>query len=313
MRFRLLILSLLLVVLASPGAAHGAKIRYEFKDWQGPGLRVYASRPAALAPGRPVVIVMHGTRRNADEYRDQWHDLAIEHDFLLLVPEFKQRDFPGSDGYNLGYVADESGQPRARGLWSYSAIEPLFQDAIRRYGMVTTGYSLYGHSAGAQFVHRFLLHVPDAHVVRAVAANAGWYTMPDLQVEWPYGLRGSRVDSDALASALNTPLTVLLGDLDTDPDHESLRRTPQALAQGPHRMARGQAFFESARLHAGQLGLPFRWRLAYVPGVGHSNTEMAPAAIPFLLDLPRSAAETGGVDTAAQPGEGNGAQQQVGQ
>ena len=116
---------------------------------------------------------------------------------------------PGGD--RDARYADESGQPRARGLWSYSAIEPLFQDAIRRYGMVTTGYSLYGHSAGSQFVHRFLFHVPDAHVVRAVAANAGWYTMPDLQVEWPYGLRGSRVDSDKLASALNTPLTVLLG------------------------------------------------------------------------------------------------------
>ena len=258
MGMRRLIFCFLLSSLGWPLGADAAKIRYEFTAWSGPALRVFASRPTGLAPARPVVIVMHGTRRNADEYRDQWHDIAIEHDFLLLVPEFNDRDFPGSNAYNLGFVSDSQGRQRPRELWSYSAIEALFEDAIRRYGMITTGYSLYGHSAGAQFVHRFLFHVPDARVVRAVAANAGWYTMPDETIDWPYGLHGSAVSGEMLTAALNIPLTVLLGDQDTDPNHDSLRRTPEALAQGVHRMARGQAFFESARSRAERLGLPFR-------------------------------------------------------
>ena len=73
-----------------------AKVRYTFDGWEGPPLRVYASRPAGLAADRPVVFVMHGTKRNADAYRDQWHELALKHDFLLLVPEFAESDFPGS-------------------------------------------------------------------------------------------------------------------------------------------------------------------------------------------------------------------------
>ena len=53
-----------------------------------------------------------------------------------------------------------------------AAIEPLFDHARARFGMEADAYSIYGHSAGAQFVHRFLFHVPDARVARAVAANA---------------------------------------------------------------------------------------------------------------------------------------------
>ena len=180
-----------LLLLASADRVQAAKIRYLFEGWDGPPLRVYATRPAGLASHRPVVVVMHGMRRNADEYRDQWHELALEHDFLLLVPEFNERDFPGPEGYNLGRRFDEAGRARPRGQWSYSAIEPLFEDALQRFGMVATDYSIYGHSAGAQFVHRFLYFNPAARVVSAVAANAGWYTLPDLSVAWPYGLEGT--------------------------------------------------------------------------------------------------------------------------
>lgn len=275
----------LLMVLALtwsvPVAA--AKIRYVFDAWDGPPMRVYASRPAGLAGDRPVVFVMHGVNRNADDYRDQWHELAMEHDFLLLVPEFRQEDFPGSDGYNLGYITDKSGKARPRETWSYSAIEPIFDDARRRFDMGTGRYALYGHSAGSQFVHRYTFHVPEARVSQIVSANAGWYMMPDYQVGYPYGLGGSVITPEMLAHAMGLPVTILLGEEDTDTDHRNLRRTPEALAQGPHRLARGRAFYAAARDWAGRAGVPFSWRLEYVPGADHDNAKMAPAAVPFLL------------------------------
>lgn len=274
-----------LLALCGNVPAEAAKVRYSFEDWEGPSLRVYATRPVGLASHRPVVIVMHGMLRNADEYRDQWHELALEHDFLLLVPEFSERDFPGPEDYNLGRRFDGAGRPRPRSQWTYSAIEPLFEEALQRFGMVTTGYSLYGHSAGAQFVHRFLYFNPGARVVSAVAANAGWYTLPDLSVAWPYGLEGSGIDTQQLAAVMKLPHTVLLGEADNDPDHPSLRRTPEAMLQGPTRLARGQNFFEMARTWSANEGAPFKWRLAYVPGVGHENERMAPRAVPYLLPL----------------------------
>ena len=270
-------------LLCWSGPSSAAKVRYNFDDWSGPTLRVFVTRPATLAPDRPVVFVMHGTNRNADDYRDQWHDLAWEHDFLLIVPEFTDRDFPGAEGYNLGYRQDAKGKPRPRALWSYSAIEPLFDDVRGRFSMDTNRYALYGHSAGAQFVHRYIFYVPGARVAQIVPANAGWYMMPDYQAAYPYGLGASGVGAEMLQRALALPVTVLLGGADTDPDHTNLRRTPEALAQGTHRLARGQAFFAMALDRSIQAGVPFNWRLEVVPGVGHRNALMAPSAVPFLV------------------------------
>ena len=188
------------LVCAEPVEA--ARIQYLFKSWDGPVLRVFATRPAGLAADRPVVFVMHGTGRNADEYRDQWHDLAEQYNFLLLVPEFSDADFPGSESYNLGNVFDDDGKTNPRSEWSYSAIEKIFDDARSRFGMSAGNYSIYGHSAGAQFVHRFIFHVPDARVDQIVAANAGWYTMPDFNVAFPYGLQGAVVDRSDLKKSL---------------------------------------------------------------------------------------------------------------
>ena len=278
-------LSLALFFALLPAADAGAaKIRIYVKTPTGLDQRVYLTRPEALSPDRPIVFVMHGMKRNASEYRDQWHELAKEHEFLLVVPEFSERHFPGSEAYNLGNVFDEKGKLQPRAAWSFSAIEPIFDEVRRRYGMKGRGYALYGHSAGAQFVHRFLYHEPHARVTRVVAANAGWYTMPVFNVEFPYGLRNSAVSSADLAAALQLPVTVLLGEEDIDPQHRSLNRDPEALLQGAHRFARGQAFFESAADASARLGVPFGWQLLTVPGADHDNRLMAPAAVPLLLE-----------------------------
>lgn len=278
-----LFLLLLAIILPWPASAEAAKIRFRFDAWDGPRINVYVSRPVGLAPDRPVVFVMHGTNRNADEYRDQWHALALEHQFLLVVPEFNRRNFPGAGGYNLGRQQDESGQPLPKSQWSYAAIEPLFDDVVERFGMTATRYALYGHSAGAQFVHRFIYFTSQARVSQIVSANAGWYMMPDFNKAYPYGLGDSMVTLEMLQAALRLPVTILLGEEDTDPEHPNLRTTSQAMAQGAYRLQRGQRFFDTARNQAQRLGVPLNWRVVTVPGADHDNRLMAPAAIPYLL------------------------------
>src|SRR3546814_4271479 len=67
---------------------------------------------------------------------------------------------------------------------------PVFAAVKAREGLTAETYALYGHSGGAQFVHRYILAGGGPHMGRAVSANAGSYAMPDPAVAWPFGLRG---------------------------------------------------------------------------------------------------------------------------
>lgn len=266
-----------------PPFAEG-KGRFVLTDWGGPDIPVWTYAPTqADLTDRPIVIVMHGTGRDADRYRDEWAALAQLNRFIVVAPEFSDRRFPNAAGYNLGNVFQRNGvDVHDEAAWSFSAIEPLFDAVVGVLDSDRTDYTLYGHSAGSQFVHRFLFHKPDARASRIIAANAGWYTMPDFDQAFPYGLGGSVVEDADVATAFGKDVVVLLGDLDSNAEHPSLRRTPEAMLQGPHRFARGQAFYQFAKERAEALDAPFGWRMQVVPYAKHSNGEMALAAAELI-------------------------------
>lgn len=243
---------------------------FVFADWDGPALTVYAAEPAGLAADAPVVIVMHGVGRNADEYRDNWVDLAGEYGLRIYAPAFDRARFPGAENYNLGGIGTGS-----RAIGAYSAIEPLFAYLRAERGVARHGYILFGHSAGAQFVHRFTCFADAPNLELAVAANSGWYTMPSETDAWPYGLGGLGEEACDLKGWFARPMLIALGNRDTDPDDPNLRRTPEAMAQGPYRFARGLAFLEMAKTRAEAENWPIAWTFEIVDGVAHDNRGMA--------------------------------------
>ncbi len=251
---------------------------FTFTAWDGPPLPVYFHAPANVTPATPIVFVMHGQGRNGDEYRDQWSELAARYGFLLLVPTFGNRDFPGFESFNYGNVLAPDGARRPSGQWAFTAIERLFDHVKSTAGLNAPTYFIYGHSAGAQFVHRLFFFLPDARAARVITANAGAYMLPDFKTAHPYGLGGSGVTPADLKTALTRRVLVLLGEADIDPNHRPMPRTPEANAQGLHRFSRGLNYFRLATEQTVRLGVPFGWKIATVPGVAHSNTLMAPAA-----------------------------------
>jgi poly(3-hydroxybutyrate) depolymerase len=244
---------------------------------------VWFHRPAGWTPAGKVIVVLHGLQRDADRYRDEWRALSDRHAALLLVPEFSREKFPGTRWYNFGNLQDDAGAATPPDAWSFHAFDRVVAAAMREAGATRPGYVLYGHSAGAQFVHRFLLLTGAPRAEAVVIANSGSYTLPVMDRPFVEGLAGTAADPATLRAVFARPVQLHLGEADTDPNHSSLPRQPWAVAQGSHRFARGWHFFDVSRRAAAAMGAPFAWRVVTVPGVGHSNAGMAEAAAPLIL------------------------------
>jgi hypothetical protein len=245
---------------------------------------VHTYAPAACATKAcPLVISMHGLGRNADAARNNWIEAADANGLVIAAPEFDEGRFP-TRLYQLGGVQGEAD----RGNWVYSTIERLF-DRLKATGRVSgETYVLFGHSAGAQFVHRMVLMMPEARWSMAFVGNAGYYTLPVGNAEaggrdWPYSLGNTPATRDSLRLSFGKPLLVLLGDQDNDPAHFQLNNSAGAKAQGPHRLARGRFFFAAAEAEAKRLDLPFNWRMFVVPGIAHEQEKIAATAARILF------------------------------
>jgi hypothetical protein len=244
-------------------------------------VQVFYDAPTNLSTAQ-ILIVMHGVGRKAEEYRSDWHDVVESRNVLVLAPEFTEQEYPGSEAYALGNTIDTDGTPVPEEQWSFHVIEALFDDVVREVGSSAHDYALFGHSAGAQFVHRFIEFLPTNRARIAVAANAGWYTVPDDSVDFPYGLNEAPNEID-LRHAFASDLVILLGADDIDTDAETLRRNDESNAQGANRLERGFNFYLKSRDIAAQHSMEFRWRLTAVPGISHSHTDISAIAAPILL------------------------------
>lgn len=284
---RLLLAVVAMLVLGLPAAAHlpPGSGRIEVAEPEGAtreAMPVWFHRPASWDEDGRIVVVMHGLNRDAGRYRDEWAALAEAGGFLVLVPEFSASKFPGTRWYNFGNLVDDEGRATAPQTWSFHAFDRVVAAAMAAAHATRPGFILYGHSAGAQFVHRYLLLTGAKRAENIIIANAGSYTLA-LDRPFPEGLGGTAANPATLREVFARPVVLQLGEADADPQHSSLPRQPWAVAQGSHRFARGWFFFDAMRRTAEAQGAAFNWRVATVPGVGHSNAGMAAHAASHLF------------------------------
>jgi hypothetical protein len=254
-----------------------------FENWAGPSFPVNMFVPDGAGPETKIVIIMHGASRDTPRYYGDWRALGEELGLIIVVPEFDKSKFKGSARYNLGFVHDpDTGEQRPEVLWTFSAIEPMFDEVVSQVGGKQSTYAIFGHSAGSQFVHRFMYYKPEARVTQYIAANAGWYTLPVADIEYPYGLTASGLDDDDLPAIFAKQLIILLGDEDIDANGHNLRKTAEAERQGANRLARGLTMHRVAKARAEELGLKFNWELFIIKGADHDNAKMAPAAAAII-------------------------------
>jgi len=262
----------------------GGKWSFVWTDTKGRAdrpMRVYTYRPRKCDSTCPMVFVLHGQKRNAAEFRDNWQSLADHYSFLVIAPEFTQKNWPRAAGYNLG----DAGEHKDRERWGFSAVEHLF-DEMR---VDQTSYVLFGHGAGGQFAQRFALLRPDNRASVIIVANAAWYTLPEWRKDktpaaFPYSLVNAPVGEAELRQALAHRLVVMAGDRDDDADDESQDKNDGAAKQGDGRVDRAENFFKAATTAAQDLGVKLAWDLVEVPERVRDGEHFGTAAADMLFE-----------------------------
>ena len=167
--------------------------------------------------------------------------------------------------------------------WIFDDFDLLFEAVVEATGSQAQTYDLFGHSAGAQILHRLVLFYPESKADRIVAANAEFYTLPDPGSELLFGIKGFPVEAAGLEASFKKNLIVLLGEEDNGSETRgTLLVSPSASRQGNHRLERGRYFFNYSHKKADSLEVSFHWKFREVPSVGHDFKKMTAAAAAYL-------------------------------
>jgi pimeloyl-ACP methyl ester carboxylesterase len=209
-----------------------------------------------------VFVTVHGISRNAEEHLHGFLSQAEVWGAAMIAPLFSEASFPRYQ--RLGNTIHDG---RAD-----LAFDRLLQDAEERLGIRPSPLRIFGFSGGGQFAHRYAMFYPK-RVARVVLGAPGWYTFPDPDRLYPYGLRSSP-DWPKLnfspANFLQVPALVLVGDEDDirDGDLNKMRRVDAT--QGLNRLERGQRWVGAMRALACAYGVPSDFRIEQVPNANHA-------------------------------------------
>lgn len=228
----------------------------------------------------PILFVMPGTDRNANDYLNAWIAEANRKKIIILSLEFPSAYYSTSQYIEGGLYSGTTLNNESQ--WSFSVIDPIFESVKESIGGKQERYDMWGHSAGAQFVHRFILFKQGTKIDRAVASNAGWYTLPDQNKAYPYGLKNTPFGTTTILNNFFTrKLTVHLGTADTVRDN-ALNTSAGAEAQGKNRYERGSYFFQESERIKNNDSYPFNWQKRENVGVAHDYKKMAIDAASIL-------------------------------
>jgi hypothetical protein len=250
-------------------------------------VKVYFHIPPYSNKNTPILFVFHGDERDALTCRNALIGSSNELNFIIIAPEFSEQYFSGGDSYNLGNIFVDGDNPstltlNAENTWTFSIIEPIFDYFKGKAGSLASNYDIFGHSAGAQFVHRYLQFKPTAKINKAVISAAGWYTMFDKTVDFPYGIKKSPVEQYDFRGTFSKKIFVIVGGNDNNPNAASLRRNEIVDKQGLNRLDRAQYFYTQIRNTALITNATFNWTYSVLPKVGHDFVATSAAGVSLL-------------------------------
>lgn len=230
----------------------------------------------------PVVVGFHGNDRDCSYWLATWKEYAEKQGFMFFIPWFTRENFPTRRYQELG-VKDENGNILPAERRTSALVDSLLCHILHSCGTSDQKLTVVGHSAGGQFVHRFMLLNNSPFVKKAIIGNPGWFTFPTPDENYSYGINDlPEINSQQLRNMLAKNIILQLAEADTIRE-SFLRKTPEADRQGLNRYQRGNKFFNTLKTIADSNHWDFNWRRVFVPNVGHNAVEMSRYAAQHLL------------------------------
>ena len=225
-----------------------------------------------------LLVLIHGSGRNAGEYRNAFKEYADRNKFVLLAPLFPVGVY--GNGYADGYKFLSEKETRYD-LVLLEMVEELSKACSCDFGR----FYLYGFSGGGQFAHRFLYVHPE-HLKSVSIGAPGLATKINDSSPWFFGTAGfaekfgTELDLDAIKTV---PVQIIVGDQDVRP-----MPVPNAYKgivaelvgeYGDNRLENMKVLQD----HYAQMGL--QTELKVISGVGHEGLKMAPYVMGFFVDV----------------------------
>jgi pimeloyl-ACP methyl ester carboxylesterase len=256
----------------------------------------FAYLPTTMPPEPDILVLVHGTpakdvsaEATAHYYLANWLDFAEKEDCILIAPAFNQENFSSRKGdHALGGYRGLFGRDIGADAW----VLRLVQAHQRAFGSPDKRFYLYGHSAGGQFVGRFLVTHPDV-IKKAVISSAATYPQPNPAVAWPFGMGELHTDIEWAADTINRvdvipdeqkwlaatqiPLTVIVGLNDTS------ELPPFPGQTGKNRFTIGRNWVRDMADLAAANNLESRFQVEIIPGKGHSMSGLIPYVAEALI------------------------------
>lgn len=271
----------LLLLLVLPIYVNAAEIKQTtFAYWDKPDVEIFFITPEKINKDTKVIFVIHGNSRNAEDYLSAWIPHVINKNVIVAAPQFRKIDFRY---FFLLEMAESSGDVnRNKNEYINNSISLFFNFIKSKFSLTTETYKMFGHSAGAQFTHRYMLLSMDNRISNTVIANAGWYTFI-TDDEFPYGINNSpiNISNKQIEWFMSKKANLLIGS--DDIDFKSVNSSKGANLQGLTRVDRAANYFDSLIMNAESRGYALRWNYKVLERVDHDFKKVTPYAAQILL------------------------------
>ena len=270
-----------LIFLLAPYAGATEIKQTTYAYWDKPDVEIFYITPKKIDKDTQLLFIIHGNSRNAEDYISAWIPYISNKNIIVVAPQFNKNSFRY---FFLLESATSSGKINNNpDNYINNSISSFFNFFQSKFSLSTNKYKMFGHSAGAQFTHRYMLLSNDRRISNAVIANAGWYTFLNGN-NFPYGIKNSPIDisSDHIKWFMSNKTSLLIGN--NDINLKSVNSSKGAQRQGITRVDRANSYFESLVNISDDNNIPFRWSYKVVDEADHDYLKMTPVAAKILLE-----------------------------